>query len=175
MDKSLFEQIQELALEKCAGDQEQADAFTEAFIKQAFNWGGMAADISKGAGSAIGGSIAGLGLGLGIHGISSALRSAADSNLRSKFESALKMALSSNEMLRHAMSENPQRVRSFADTIFSFAPHVACDPNILAHLLVNSVQGESVDITTIKTITELENRYSENRRNSLFSPKTYVK
>lgn len=166
---TLYEQIYELALEKCANDKAQADAFTEAFVKQAF-WG----DVLTGAGKAVGAGVAGLGIGLGIHGISSAINGMADANVHAKFEQALKAAVSGNEMLRHAMTEHPGRVQSFADTLYKFAPHVVCDPNILSHLLVNSVMGESVDITTIKTVTELENRYTDNRKNSLFSPKAYV-
>jgi|ERR1700757_2351819 len=175
MTQSLYEQIQELALEKCAGNVEQANAFTDAFIKQAFLGTTLTKTVGgavlEGAAKAIGAGVAAYGVGMGLHGISSAIRAGADANLRSKFESALHTAVSDNEMLRHAMSENPGRVQSYADTIFSFAPHVACDPNILAHLLVNSVQGDSVDISTIKTVTELENRYTDNRKNSLFSPR----
>jgi hypothetical protein len=166
---TLYEQIYELALEKCAGDKGQADAFTEAFVKQAF-WG----DVGVGAAKAVGAGVAGLGLGLGIHGISSAISGMADTNMHAKFKQALQSAVSGNEMLRHAMSEYPGRVASFAETLYKFAPHVVCDPNVLSHLLVNAIQGESVDITTIKTISELENRYTDNRKNSLFSPKAYV-
>lgn len=184
MTQSLYEQVQELALEKYAGDKEQATAFTEAFIKQAF-FGelnkeaaapvGFMGKLFEGAGQALGAGAIGLGLGLGMHGLSSAIRGANDMGLRSKFEQALHSAVQGNEMLRHALTEHPGRVEAFADTLFKFAPHVVCDPNVLAHLLVNAVQGESVDIATIKTISELENRYTENRRNSLFAPKQYSK
>lgn len=172
---TLYEQLHELAMEKCAGDETQAQAFEEAFLKEAFFGNAVFGKaLTEGVGKAVGAGVAGLGLGLGIHGISSAISHAADSNMRSKFEAALHSAISSNEMLRHAMSENPGRVQSFANTLFTFAPHVVSDPNILAHLLVNAVQGESVDVTTIKTVTELENRYTDNRKNSLFSPKAYL-
>ena len=172
---TIYEQLHELAMEKCAGDETQAAAFEEAFMKTAFFGPGVFGQaIAKGVGTAVGAGVAGLGVGLGIHALSSGLSAAADSGLHSKFEQALHTAVSGNEMLRHAMTEHPGRVASFANTLFKFAPHVVCDPNILAHLLVNSIQGESVDITTIKTITELENRYTDNRKNSLFSPKSYV-
>lgn len=171
---TLYEQLHELAMEKCAGDETQAKAFEEAFLKTAFFGGGFGKALGEGAAKAVGAGVAGLGIGLGIHGISTAISGMADTNMHSKFESALKAAVSGNEMLRHAMSEHPGRVQSFAETLYKFAPHVVCDPNVLAHLLVNAVQGESVDITTIKTISELENRYTDNRKNSLFTPKAYL-
>jgi hypothetical protein len=166
---TIYDQLHELAMEKCGGNEDQAAAFETAFMKQAF-WGEVATGVAKG----VGASVAGLGIGLGMYGISNALGAVADTNIHAKFEQALKAAVSGNEMLRHAMSEYPGRVQSFAETLYKFAPHVVCDPNVLAHLLVNSVQGESVDITTIKTISELENRYTDNRKNSLFSPKAFA-
>lgn len=179
MTQSLYEQIQELAAEKYPGNTEQAEAFSDAFVKQAFFGVGLDKTIggalAEGAAKAIGAGLAGVGLGIGMHSLSSAIRGANDAGLRSKFEQALHTAVSGNEMLRHALTEHPGRVEAFADTLFKFAPHVVSDPNVLAHLLVNAIQGESVDIATIKTISELENRYTENRRNSLFAPKQYSK
>lgn len=173
MTQSIYDQLHDLALEKCAGDEAQAEAFKNAFLKQAFlgNFGG---EVLKGAGGMLGKGVAGLGVGLGIYGLSSAISSMADSGLHAKFEAALKQVLASNEILRHAEREHPGRIQSFANTLQKFGPHLVCDPNILSHLLINSVMGDSVDVATIKTVSELENRYTDNRRNSLFSPKTFA-
>lgn len=174
MTNSIHNQIYELALEKCAGDEAQATAFTESFLKKAFFGGELGKEVLKGAGGMLGKGVAGLGVGLGIYGLSTALSSMADSGLHAKFEAALKQVIASNEILRHAEQEHPGRIMSFAGTLQKFGPHLVCDPNILAHLLINAVHGDSIDVATIKTVSELENRYTDNRRNSLFSPKTFA-
>lgn len=125
--------------------------------------GGIIDSMGKGIGSAA--------IGLGIQGISTMLSSAAKSQLKTKFLLALDKAIQLNPILRKA---KPELVKSYAETIFNFAPHVATDPNLLSSILANVVHGEVMDVMTIKTLTDLESRFVENRGANGFSPKQYV-
>ena len=171
-----IKEIYELGLEKCAGDAEKAKEFTVGFIKEAFGFNNyaFAKELSGGVGKAVGGAAVGLGAGLAIHGVSSLLNRMGSTNLRQRFEEALKQAIAGNAILQNAKVENPQRLVSFSETIFQFAPHVAGDPNLLAHILSGVIHGESMDLTTVRSLADLENRYQENKKNSLFTPKSYV-
>jgi hypothetical protein len=60
------------------------------------------------------------------------------------------------------MDADRGRVKGYADTVFRFAPNVASDVNLLTSILANAVHGESIDPMTIKTLTELENRFTSN-------------
>jgi hypothetical protein len=73
-------------------------------------------------------------------------------------------------------SAKKDKVNSFAESIYRFAPHVATDANLLASVLTNTIQGDLLDPMTIKYLTELESRYNEVRGpiSSMFSPKTYI-
>ena len=142
----------------------EVEAFMAGFEKQAalekqaepyvFNHEMAKAGLKVGAtliGSLLGaGAVAGIAKGFGSH----------DNNqLRSKFEMALQQVVNTNKIVKNA---NPTKVRSYADTLFSFAPHVSSDPNLLSSLLANAVLGEGIDPMTIKSITDLEGRYKEN-------------
>lgn len=174
------EQIQELyehGLEKFAGDHTKAQEFVEGFLKEASGAPVLtfAQNLQKGLGSglgqAAGAGLMGIGLGLGIHGLSSAFQHANTGFLKEKFEAALSSAIRTNPILVDA---DPHKVRSYAETVFKFAPHVATDPNLLSSILANAVHGEGLDPMTIRTLADLEGRVQESRKNSLFSPKAYT-
>lgn len=170
-------QIQELylyGLEKFAGEDSSAREFVKGFLKEAsFGEAAKLFENSLGGGYSrgIGAGLAALTLGLGIHGVSSMINSATNTNLRSYFEQSLSHALKNNPLLEDA---EPNKVRSYAETIFKFAPHVAADPNLLTSILSHVIQGEGVDSAIIKTITDLESKLVESRKGILFSPKNYI-
>lgn len=174
----MLEKIKQLALEKCAGDERLAAEFLEGFYdeiltKQAFDF--HAADIGKTVGKnfseGLGKGLAGLTLGLGVTAVASAAKNMVTNNLHTEFMEALRQAVASNPILRQA---NKQKVVNYAQTIFKFAPHVATDANLLSSILANAVHGEGVDPQTIKTLTDLESRYTMTTSATSFSPKTYV-
>lgn len=176
--KELIQELYDLGLEKFAGDKDAAKDFVVGFMKEAA-FGDVVAkgarsalgSFGEGALKAVGTGVAGLGIGLGIHGISSMINSAATSDLRSKFQVSLQRAMATNPLLEDA---DKAKVNSYAETVFRFAPHVASDPNLLSGILAHIVQGEGVDITIMKTLTELESKLLESRKNGLFTPKSYV-
>lgn len=145
---------------------EEVDAFMDGFEKQA-NFGlvggvsGLMQNpkIQEAAAKAGMGLLAGLTGALLLKGISSTGGAISNNILKSKFESSLTFVSQNNKIVKNA---NPVKVKSYANTLFSFAPHVASDPNILNSLLANAVLGEGVDPMTIKAITDLEGRYKEN-------------
>lgn len=141
------------------------NAFVEGFEKQAAIGGGLMTrllsdPVFMGAlykgGVGLGAGLIGAGVLKGITSTSSAITNNA---LKSKYESSLQFVRNNNKIVRNG---NPTKVQSYADTLFSFAPHVASDPNILSSLLANAVLGEGIDPMTIKSIADLENRYKEN-------------
>jgi len=96
--------------------------------------------------------------GLGVAAGLGAVRMIAGGMNRSKFEAALRMAISRNAVLQHADQE---RVKSLADSIYSTAPNVSTDPNILGQVLSNAIRQEgNIDIQTVKMLAELESRRS---------------
>lgn len=168
----MLQPLYEVALEKYAGDEEQAKAFVEGFFKEAaFPSSSFGGNVLSGAGKAVGMGAVALGLGLGVHGISSAISSMAMDSKRERFNAALAQAVKSNSILENA---DPEKIRSYADTIFRFAPSIAADPNLLAHVLSNTIHGESMDVTTIKALSDLESKYEETKKNRLFTPKMYT-
>lgn len=96
--------------------------------------------------------------GLGVAAAAKAVSSIAGGMNRSKFEAALRMAISRNPVLQHADQE---RVKSLADSIYSTAPNVSTDPNILGQVLANAIRGENLDIQTVKMLAELESRRTQ--------------
>jgi hypothetical protein len=157
MNTSLQEQVQalyEAGLEKFAGDQELAKSFVEGFVKEAFS-PNMGAKFWEGGAAALGGGLVAAGLGLGIHGLSSALSGANEAGLKTKFEAAFAQVKRTNPVVIDA---DPIKVRSYAETIFKFAPRVAADPNLLSSVLASAVHGEGVDTTTIRALADLDAR-----------------
>lgn len=105
---------------------------------------------------------------LAVLGAYKATMGATSSILHNKFQSNLAKLIATNPILRQA---DASKVRSFGETIFKFGPHVASDINLLGPLLVHVVHGEAVDTQTIKSVVELEQRYSENQS---FLPKNFI-
>ena len=113
-------------------------------------------------------AMAGAGAGAGMIGAIKILGMAKSSIKRRDFERALEEVLISNPILKQ---EGRPKVEKFAETVFRFAPNVASDPNLLSTVLANAVHGESMDTTTIKSLTELEakfNQYSDVKPRDFF-------
>lgn len=129
-------------------------ASAEELLKLAF-WG----DIGAGAGKAIGAGVVGLALGALAGRVGSVFDQAERAQMHVRFTNALASVKATNRIVKAA---DQTKINSYAETIFKFAPHVAGDPNVLASLLANVIQGESIDPMTIKTLVELENKYIQN-------------
>jgi len=158
-------------LEKYAGDETLAKSYVEGFFKEALNYGNILKGVEDGLGKGIGAGLVGVGLGLGIHGISSALSGVNNAAQKSRFNAAYDHVLATNPIVQNA---DPAKVRSYAETIFKFAPQVAGDPNLLSSVLAGSVHGEGVDTMTIRSLADLEARVVETKKAKNFSPKTYL-
>jgi hypothetical protein len=173
-------EVYNLGLEKYAGDTEKAKEFTVGFLKEAsgadlplkFMDAVFQGNALKGIATGIGAGVAGLGLGLAVHGMSSMFNNASTAILHAKFIKAVDTAAQHNALLSNA---DRSKINSYAETIFKFAPHVATDVNMLSSILANAVHGEGLDPMTIRTLTDLEARIQETRKNALFSPKAYTK
>ena len=173
----MLNKIAQLGLEKFNGDQELASEFVQGFVKQALSMPGqgtlgrhMVGEAAGGLASAIGKSIGATGVALGLAGISAAVNAVSSSSLHTKFLTALESAVQKSVVLRQA---DPDKVKQYAETVFKFAPNVATDPNLLGSILSNAIHGDGIDPMTIRTLSDLEGRYTENRSN-VFSPKKYV-
>lgn len=173
----MLNKIAQLGLEKFAGDQKLASEFVRGFVKEALSMPQagslghhMLGEASGGLASAIGKGLGATGVALGIAGIGAAVNAVSSSSLHTKFLTALESAVQKNTVLRQA---DPERVHQYAETIFKFAPNVATDPNLLSSILANAIHGDGIDPMTIRTLSDLEGRYSENKSN-VFSPKKYV-
>ena len=120
----------------------QLEAFIQGFEKQSSLWSDIIKhpELTNTAVKAVMGLGAGL-VGAGIYktitGTSNAITNYA---LKSKFESALQFVRTNNKIVKNG---NQAKVDSYANTLFSFAPHVASDPNILSSLLANAVRAAS--------------------------------
>lgn len=77
---------------------------------------------------------------------------------KSAYERAFRQAVQGSEILREADS---QKVRRMADSIYSFAPTVASDSNVLANILSNAIYGDTIDLQTVRAVTELEEKLSK--------------
>lgn len=111
------------------------------------------------AGKAIGAASVAAIAGLGGLAVSKALGKVQNVADRRAFERSLERAVANNAMLRDGDEE---KINRFAETIFRFAPNVAKDPNLLANILSNSVHYESLDLETIRAVTELEEKHAKN-------------
>lgn len=161
-----LEQIRSLALEEL-GSEQAADAFMEGFQKAALEKSASFSTVmahpfwqhplSK---PVVGLTASLIGAGI-VKGLATAGKAHESSNLRSRFELALSQVVSSNKYVK---GSRPEKVKEFAETFFSFAPHVVADPNVLGNILSHALQGESVDVNTIKTLVDLESRLVDNKR-----------
>lgn len=113
---------------------------------------------AESASGAMGGIAAGAVGGAALYALGKGMMSLTDKS-GARFEQALKAAVERNPVLRSA---DPKKVRDFAESIMRFAPSIAQDPNLLATVLANAVQGESLDPTTIKQLVEIQERHNKN-------------
>lgn len=170
-------QLRKEAQEQLGLNDAQADAFIDGFIKEASfpstqaprePWKATTAaghNLVESFGKNIGGGLGNLAVNSLVSGIAGIVGSARESMLYRKFTESLKTVIESNRIVRNA---DRNKVMSYAETIYRFAPHVASDVNLLSQLLANSIHGEGVDPSTIETITRLEERYG---KDSGFKPK----
>lgn len=126
----------------------------------------------KGAAGALGGAAVAALAGATLVGLRGAFKTVQNNSLRPAFEEALKICMkdqgTAGEIIRSAPAA---RVRSYAETIFGIAPHVASDPNLLKGVLASAVQGESIDLSTTRSLIELE----EKRKNlGSFKPRDFT-
>lgn len=142
------------------GSEEQGKAFVNGLITK------MASDpltfgqaLTGGAAKAMGGAMVGLAAGGLLSQIGKMVNQSERAKLHVKFQAALNQVKAGNRIVKAAPID---KVNNYANTIFNFAPHVATDPNLLGSLLANVIQGESIDPMTIKMLTDLEGRYTEN-------------
>lgn len=173
--KEQIANLYEIGLEEF-GDDGAAKEFVKGFLKEASFLSDATINTFKGqmtggAGKALGAGAVALALGLGVHGLSSILNTANTGYLRDRFQQSLARVMSTNLVLKDA---DRTKVNSYAETIFKFAPHVAADPNLLSSVLANAVHGEGIDPMTVRTLTDLEAKVVESKKNALFSPKAYV-
>ena len=124
-------------------------------------------ELSGGIAGAMGKGIGGMVTSLGAVGVGSAYKHVANLATHSRFLQALEFAVKHNRNLQEV---DRAKILQYAETIFKFAPNVSTDPNILTSTLVNAVLGDGMDIQTIKTLTELEAKYTDN---NAFSVKDY--
>ena len=163
----MLDKIKQMGLEKFAGDEEMAEAFVEGFVKEAFDL----ASFNEGVGGSIGKAVGGTMMGMAIAGFGKAMQNVQSGALHNQFMTALEHAVSMNPVLKQADRE---KVVRYADTIWKFAPHVSTDANLLSSILANAIHGDGIDPMTIRTLTDLEGRYTQNQTGGMFSPKTYV-
>ena len=96
-------------------------------------------------------------VGGGLYGLNRIARSADNEIAHAKFQSALRQVLASNDSAGQIIKSAPmERVNSLANTIFSYAPNVATDVNLLKTLLATYVNSEGIDPSTIRSLQELE-------------------
>lgn len=124
--------------------------------------GGFGNALAEGAGTAIGKVTIAALAGAGLYGIHNAMQSSDINALRPRFEQALSQIMSgrdsASQMIR---SYDKNKVKSFAETIFSYGPHVAADINVLKTLLANALSGDGLDPSTLRSIQELERNRKE--------------
>lgn len=142
--------------------------FTSGFAQRVTEKGGT---VPSAFSEALGAGTAKAGLALGALALlgagALAVRSTKNAYLSSKFATALAQVSRTNPIVAAA---DPNRVTSYAATIFKFAPHIASDPNLLGSVLANAIHGEGIDPMTIKTLIEMEAKYSDMQGTQMVSP-----
>lgn len=78
---------------------------------------------------------------------------------RQEFENAFKESMDNSEILQ----QDPIKSRKMAETIFRVAPTMSGDSNLLTNILNNAIHGDSMDLQTVKVLTELEEKHNKNR------------
>lgn len=123
---------------------------------------GFGADLMTGmSGKAVGGALVGLGAsalgGLGAMAVNKVAKGFGASSNRAAYDTALQKAISSSEVLQN----DPQKAKRMGDSIFGFAPNVASDANVLRNVLDNAIYGDSIDLQTVRAVTELEEKLNK--------------
>jgi hypothetical protein len=125
---------------------------------------GFGADVASSfGGHAVGKAALGLGVGA-LTGLGSmAVKKignmfGAEAN-RASYDRAFRQVMEESELLQN----DPMKAKRMADTIFGFAPTVASDPNVLSNILNNSIHGDSMDLQTVRAVTELEEKIAKIR------------
>lgn len=165
----MLDQLIKTASANCENDPSAVDLFVISFVqtleKRAMAQSGRefkaSEEVLKGMSNALGKGVTGVGLQLGLLAASAISNAVANSNLRAKFLQALETAIKRSSILQQA---DKQKVMSFGDTIFKFAPSVATDANVLGMVLTNAIHGESLDPMTIQSLQNMERSFHE--RNS---------
>lgn len=167
LTKTAYEELIQNTVDSLPDNLEKFDKYSDSLEKKAAAPLSFGAEIAKGIGGGIGGAAAAALMGAAIYGIRNTIQASQTNALRPAYEHALKMAMASTDPAGEILRNNRQKCVSFGNTIFSFAPHVATDPNILKGVLAHVVQGESIDPQTVRSLMELE----EKRKNLLsFKP-----
>lgn len=183
----MLNEVKQLGLEKFAGDEELADQFVAGFVahvmieKEAHDVelekaaAGRPDDkidvpheMLQSASRELGKGIGGFAMNAAVAGATIFGRSVSDQFRYQRFKKALLQALQNSHILQSAPRS---KVEMYADTIYKFAPMVATDPNLLQSVLTNAVHGDGVDIMTVKSLTDLENKW---RENGSLNPKAFV-
>ena len=180
----MLNKVRELAMEKFAGDMSLVNEFMTGFAKQAMNKQAGPNDdfqsnqivgtVMKGVSKAFGEGIGGLMISGSIGAMGHAAGNIRKANLRTRFLESLEQVIKHNPIVNDEASKGARElnmVKGYAETIFKFGPNIAADVNLLSTLLANAVHGSAIDPMTIKTITDLEGKYSDN---NTFTPKAYV-
>lgn len=97
---------------------------------------------------------------LGAMAFSKAVSTMGASGSKQRYQAALQQAIKMSEIL----ADNPMKAKRLGDSIFAFAPTVAGDANVLANVLTNAVHGESLDLQTVRAVTELEEKLAKQNR-----------
>lgn len=183
----MLDKVEQIAMIKFAGDKTAVAHFMDGFTKEAGVLDRMlntptgqptAFDktkspdtlgntITRGIGQSFGQGLGNLAVTAGVSSVGSLYRSVNNTMLHSKFLQALERAYQGNRILKEADKE---KVLQYAETVFKFAPNVATDANLLSSILANAIHGEGIDPMTIKTLTDLEGKFTDN---ATFSPKQY--
>lgn len=137
------------------------------FFGEAVKYGAGALEGAKGAmgSGAVGGAVALGGLALGGSALRALTTMAVNKIGRSyghkadrvSYDRAFRTALEMSDILKN----DPIKAKRMADTIFGFAPIVASDANVLENILSNTIHGESIDLQTVRAVTELEEKLTK--------------
>lgn len=119
----------------------------------------MATAFQKNVGHVAGGMGVLAAAGATLVGLNKAVNAVKTATLHPAFLQALETAIKSpdkaGEILRGA---DRQKVMSYGETIFKYAPNVATDPNLLKGILANVIDYGSIDPATIRSLMELEEK-----------------
>lgn len=182
-------QVKELVLEKLAQvkglegltelEEARVDAFLESFEKTAAEQGAFwenpevqalkpansydfGEEMKRGGANALASAGVGAVASGALYMLGKWIQSGNKSGQHAKFLEALKQAIQGNPILEEAARTKKDKLLSYAESIFKVAPNMASDPNLLSHILSVYIQGEGIDLVTLKSLSDLESRHSGN-------------